>query len=309
VLLGARTARELGRATRNPVLVAAANQVRGSLRGPLGAVLNVGRDRSERDTPGPLASIRPPRTPFNQKITPHRKLAIGSASLDAVRAIKSAYGATVNDVVMAVCAGGLRTWLELHDALPDEPLVGLVPVSIRTGDEEDRWTNRVSMLTTALPTDEPDSVERIRLVHEAMANSKDVFKAMPAEELTDFTEFPPPAVFARAMRLSARLGLGSRLTPGNLVISNVPGPRQPLYAAGARLEHYYPISVIMEGQGLNITVQSYLDRLDFGLVACPELVPDVDALLDAILLDIDTLAELAGHRPEPKVKNRSRAAR
>ena len=294
VLLGARTARELGRATRNPALVAAANQVRGSLRGPLGTVLNLGRDRGEeRDVPPPLPSVRPPRTPFNDKITPHRKLAIGSASLPAVKAVKAAFGATVNDVVMAVCAGGLRTWLELHDALPDDPLVALVPVSIRTGEEEDRWTNRVSMLSTRLPTDEPDPLTRVLRVHEAMTSSKDMFRALPAEELTDFAEFPPPAVFARAMRLSARLRLGSRLAPGNLVISNVPGPRQPLYAAGARLEHYYPVSVIMEGQGLNITVQSYLDRLDFGLVACPELVPDVDDLLKAILGEIDTLARLA----------------
>jgi hypothetical protein len=92
------------------------------------------------------------------------------------------------------------------------------------------------------------------------------------------------------MRLSARLGLGSRTAPGNLVISNVPGPRAPLYAAGARMEHYYPLSVIVEGQGLNITVQSYLDRLDFGVVSCPELVPDVDELLAAILDEITTLA-------------------
>jgi diacylglycerol O-acyltransferase len=300
VLLAARTARELGRATRNPALVAAANQVRGSLRGPLGTVLNVGRDRGEeRDVPGPLASMRPPRTPFNDTITAHRSLAIASASLDTVRAIKTHFGATVNDVVMAVCAGGLRTWLELHDALPDEPLVALVPVSIRTGEEADRWTNRVSMLTTALPTDEPDPVARIRRVHDAMASSKELFQALPAERLTDFTEFPPPAVFARAMRLSARLRLGSRLTPGNLVISNVPGPRRPLYAAGARLEHYYPVSVIMEGQGLNVTVQSYLDRLDFGVVACPELVPDVEVLLRAILDEIDALAAYAGQSAAP----------
>jgi len=295
VLLMARTAGEVGMATRNPALVAAADQVRGSLRGPLGALLNLGRDRGvERDTPPALPSARPPRTPFNDKITPHRRLAIGSASLDAVKAIKTAYGATVNDVVMAVCAGGLRTWLERHDALPDDPLVALVPVSIRTGEESERWTNRVSMLLAVLPTDEPDPVERIRRVHDAMASSKEVFQALPAERLTDFAEFPPPAVFARAMRLSARLRLGSRLTPGNLVISNVPGARKPLYAAGARLEHYYPVSVIMEGQGLNITVQSYLDRLDFGLICCPELVPDVDDLLDAILGDIDTLAKMAG---------------
>jgi WS/DGAT/MGAT family acyltransferase len=291
VLLAARTARELGTATRNPALVAAANQVRGSLRGPLGAVLNLGRDRGEeRDRATPLPSVRPPRTPFNDQITPHRRLAIGSASLDDVKAIKSALGVTVNDVMMAVCAGGLRSWLEEHDALPEDALVALVPVSTRTGQETDRWTNRVSMLLTALPTDEADPVERVRRVHEAMANSKDLFQALPAERLTDFAEFPPPAVFARAMRLSARLRLGSRLAPGNLVISNVPGPRRPLYAAGARLLHYYPVSVIMEGQGLNITVQSYLDRLDFGLVSCPELVPDVDDLLAAILRDIDELA-------------------
>ena len=290
LLLTARSAREIGQATRNPALVAAANQLRGSLRGPLGAVLNVGRDRGEdRDAPPTLPSVRPPRTPFNDRITPHRRLAIGSASFSAIKAIKTTYGATVNDVVMAVCAGGLRTWLESHDALPADPLVGLIPVSVRTGSEAERWTNRISMLSTILPTDVEDPVERIHRVHEAMATSKELFGALPAERLTDAAEFPPPAVFARAMRLSARLRLGSRLIPGNLVISNVPGPRRPLYAAGARLEHYYPISAIIEGQGLNITVQSYEDRLDFGLVACPELVPDLDELLRAILLGIDEL--------------------
>ncbi len=299
VLLGARTALEIGQATRNPVLVHAANEVRHSLRGPLGTVLNLGRDRAKERDDGPvLPAGRPPRTPFNAPITQHRKLAIGSASLDSVKAIKSAFGATVNDVVIAACAGGLRTWLELHEALPDAPLVGLVPVSVRTGEESDRWTNRVSMLSAVLPTDEADPVVRIRRVHDAMSESKELFRALPAERLTDAAQFPPPAVFARAMRLSARLHLGSRLSPGNLVISNVPGPRAPLYAAGARLEHYYPVSVIMEGQGLNITVQSYLDRLDFGLVACPDLMPDVDALLDAILVGIDELARLAGHDPD-----------
>jgi diacylglycerol O-acyltransferase / wax synthase len=291
VLLGARTAHEMGQATRNPTLIAMGDQVRRSLSGPLGTVMNLGRNRGDdRDPPPRLPSMRPPRTPFNRPIGPHRKLAIGSASLDAAKMIKKAYGATVNDVVLAVCAGGLRTWLARHDALPDEPLVALVPVSIRTGEETDRWTNRVSMLSTVLPTDEPDPVERVRRVHDAMASSKDIFGALPAERMTDFAEFPPPAVFARAMRLSARLHLGSRLVPGNVVISNVPGPRQALYAArGARLEHYFPVSVITEGQGLNMTVQSYLDRLDFGLLCDPDLVPDLDVMLDAILADLEAL--------------------
>jgi diacylglycerol O-acyltransferase / wax synthase len=296
VLLGAQTAREIGYATRNPALIATANQVRRSLRGPLGTVANLGRNRGEdRDPPPRLPSVRPPRTPFNRPIGPHRALAIGSASLDTVKAIKNAHGATVNDVVLAVCAGGLRTWLARQDALPDDPLVALVPVSIRTGKETDRWTNRVSMLSTALPTDEADPVRRLRHVHDGMAAMKDIFRALPAEQLTDFTEFPPPAVFARAMRLSARLRLGSRLALGNLVISNVPGPRRPLYAAkGARLEHYFPVSLITEGQGLNITVHSYLDRLDFGIVCDPDLVPDVDAVRDAILADVEALVGSTG---------------
>jgi WS/DGAT/MGAT family acyltransferase len=213
-----------------------------------------------------------------------------------VKQIKTALGATVNDVVMAVCAGALRTWLELHDALPDDPLIALVPVSIRTGEETNKWTNRVSMLTTVLPTDEEDPVKRVGRVHDAMASSKDLFKALPAERLTDFAEFPPPAVFARAMRLGARLRLGERLAPGNLVISNVPGARTPLYAAGARLLHYYPVSTVTEGQGLNITVQSYLDILDFGLVSCRELVPDLTVMLDAIIEEIATLATASGSK-------------
>jgi diacylglycerol O-acyltransferase len=305
LLLAARTAREIGNATRNPALAGTANQLRKSLRGPLGTVLNLGRNRGEvRDPPPQLPNARPPRTPFNRPIGPHRKLAIGSTSLDTAKAIKNAYRASVNDVVLAVCAGGLRTWLMHHDALPDDPLVALVPVSIRTGEETDRWTNRVSMLSAVLPTDEPDAGRRLRRVHDAMASSKNIFNALPGERLTDFAEFPPPAVFARAMRLSARLHLGSRLVLGNVVISNVPGPRHPLYTAqGARLEHYFPVSVITEGQGLNITVQSYLDRLDFGLVCDPDLVPDVDALLDAILNELTvlqrTLSEAAHdqHRP------------
>ena len=297
VQLSARTAREIGHATRNPALVATANQVRRSLGGPLGTVLNLGRNHGDdRDPPPPLPSVRPPRTPFNQPIGPHRKLAISSTSLDAVKAIKNAYGTTVNDVVLAACAGGLRAWLQHHDALPEDPLVALVPVSIRTGEESDRWTNRVSMLSTVLPTNEPDPIRRLAQVHDAMASSKDIFRALPAERLTDFAEFPPPAVFARAMRVGARLRLGSRLAPGNLVISNIPGPRRSLYAAnGARLEHYFPVSVITEGQGLNITIQSYLDRLDFGLIGDPDLVPDLDAMLDAILADVEVLARAAGY--------------
>ncbi|MCA1831072.1 MAG: wax ester/triacylglycerol synthase family O-acyltransferase, partial [Actinobacteria bacterium] len=298
LLLSARALRELGEATRNPVLIESARQWRRSLRGPLGSLLNVGRKREEeRDPPPTVPTALAPRTPFNAPITPHRKFAFRAASLQTVKAIKNALGATVNDVVMAVCAGALRTYLEKRGALPDAPLTTMIPVSIRTGQETDKWTNRVSGLVSLLPTDEPDPVERVRKVHEAMISSKELFNAIPADMLTDFAQFPSPAMFTRAMRMFVRWRLAERMSPPvNLVISNVPGPREPLYAAGARLLHYFPVSTIVDGQGLNITVQSYLDSLDFGLVACRELVPDLWDLADDIVREIDELAVAAGVR-------------
>jgi WS/DGAT/MGAT family acyltransferase len=294
VVLATRTVRELGRTTRNPVIVAAANQVRDGLRGPLGAVLNVGRQRSpEGQAVGPLPTSGAPRTPFNATITAHRRFAYRSTSLEMVKGIKNALGATVNDVVMAACAGGLRTWLDSHGALPDTPLIAMVPVSIRTGEESEKWTNRVSGIFAALPTDEPDPLQRVALVHDSMVDAKQLFDAVPADALTDFAQFPPPAVFARAMRTATRLTARFAL-PVNVVISNVPGPRDALYTAGAKLLHYYPVSTIVDGQGLNITVQSYLDTLDFGLIACRELVPDLWEMLDAIIDDLEGLAKATG---------------
>ncbi|HEX4903857.1 MAG TPA: wax ester/triacylglycerol synthase family O-acyltransferase [Acidimicrobiales bacterium] len=297
LLLTARTLREVGKATSNPVIVAAANQIRGSLRGPLGAVLNIGRNRdAEPDTP-PIAlpTLRAPRTSFNATITPHRKFAFRSTSLESIKAVKNALGATVNDVVMAVCAGGLRTYLDSRGELPEIPLVAMVPVSIRTGEETEKWTNRVSAIIAEIPTHIDDPIERVRAVHESMVASKMLFDAIPASTLTEFSSFSPPQVFTRAMRMATRFQLGNRFQmPVNVTISNVPGPRQPLYSAGSRLLHYYPVSTIAEGQGLNITVQSYLDVLDFGLVSCRELLPDVWDLTDMIVDDLELLCKAAG---------------
>lgn len=296
LVLGARTARRLGEATGNPVLRATGDQLRSSLRGPLGSLLNVGRSLPEErdEAPRPLPQ-RAPKAPFNASISPHRSFAYRSVSLDAVKAIKSAIGCTLNDVVMATCAGGLRTYLERREALPAEPLVAMVPVSIRTGEEAERWTNRVSAIFANLPTDEPDPFARITRVNESMTMAKGLHDALPADQLTEFADFPPPAVFARASRMATRFQLGNRANMGvNLVISNVPGPREPLYMAGAKLAHYIPVSAVAEGQGLNITVQSYCDVLDFGLVGCARLVPDIDDLLEDLVVELESLAKAAG---------------
>ncbi|MGI8754443.1 MAG: WS/DGAT/MGAT family O-acyltransferase, partial [Acidimicrobiales bacterium] len=301
LLLGIRTARDIGQATRNPVLVAAADQMRSGLRGPLGALLNRGRTREAAGEAVGARPSRAPKTPFNAVISPHRRLALRSLPLADVKELKNAMGATVNDVVMAMCAGGLRTWLEAHGGLPDEPLVAMVPVSVRTGDEVERWTNRVSAIFATIPTDESDPLVRLAKMHDAMVESKQMFDAIPADQLTEFAAFPPPAVFAQAMRTATRLStrFGS---PVNLVISNVPGPRETLYSAGAELQHYYPVSTITDGQGLNITVQSYRDTLDLGLVACRELVPDVWDLAQYMVDDLAAMSEAAGLKSRPVVK-------
>ena len=232
-----------------------------------------------------------PHTPWNRAITAHRRFAMRSTSLENIKALKDATGCTVNDVVMAICAGALREYLLRHDALPDKPLRAMVPVSIRTGEEEDPWTNRVSSIVAELPTDCADPLERVKRCHEAMNAAKRQMDLIPATAVTDISQFTSPVVATSAMRLVTRLRLANRgvTMPANVVISNVPGPRQPLYFAGARLDNYIPVSTIAEGMGLNITVHSYLDRLDFGLIACRELVPD---LWDMVDLHIDEIARL-----------------
>ena len=131
---------------------------------------------------------------------------------------------------MAICAGGLREYLLAHDALPDRPLRAMVPVSIRTGEEADPWTNRVSAIVADLPTDCDDPLERVARCRAAMLDAKRLLDLVPADELVDMTQFSAPVLATAAVRLASRLRLADRVAqPFNLVISNVPGPRQPLY--------------------------------------------------------------------------------
>lgn len=249
-------------------------------------------DHAER----PSLPITPaPPTPWNKSITAHRRFAMRSASLSNLKRLKDATGGTLNDVVMAVCTGALRQYLIEHDALPDSPLRAMVPVSIRTGKEEDPWTNRVSSIFAELPTTCEDPLARVQLCREAMNEAKRQFDLIPAEALAEATDYTSPVVAASALRLVARAKLSDRFnTPINVVISNVPGPRQPLYFAGAKLDAYIPVSTISENVGLNITVHSYEDRLDFGIICDRDLVPDVWHLVDLHIEEIARLFEATG---------------
>ena len=219
--------------------------------------------------------FRAPKTMFNVPIGGARRVAAQSWPLARIRAVKSAAGVTVNDVVLAMCSGALRAYLIEHDALPDTPLVAMVPVSLRAEHEQDAGGNMVGTILCNLATDMADPAMRLDAINTSMRDNKKVFAELPRTQ---------------ALALSAFLvsGIAFALLPGfvssapppfNIVISNVPGAREPLYWNGARLDGNYPLSIALDGQALNITLTNNADNLDFGLVGCRRSIPHLQRLL------------------------------
>jgi len=213
--------------------------------------------------------------------------------LDQVKAVKNAFGVSVNDVVMAMCAGALRRWLCDQQALPAVPLIAMIPVSVRDPASRGTLGNKVSAMLAALPTQVDDPGRRLQIVHAATKIAKAQQAAIPQGLVDQISDFSPPALTARAARVVYATGLLHRLPPFNLTISNVPGPNVPVYLCGARLLAHYPVSVVTDGQGLNITLVGYLGQLHFGLVCCRELVPDVDTLAGFLVAELDLLVKAA----------------
>jgi diacylglycerol O-acyltransferase len=236
----------------------------------------------------------PPRTSFNGRISPHRRFAFGKLALDEVKKVKDLHNCTVNDVVVSICAGAVRRWLLEHDDLPAEPLVAQIPVSVRTGEQMGTFGNRILLMSAPFYTDEADPIVRLEKTHESMVDLKERHRALPAQLLQDANHFIPPAVFHRAARLTFRLSTSGAGRPAwNLVVSNVPGPQSPLYCAGARLVSNYPVSVITDGMGLNITVMSYNGEMDFGIVADRDQMPDLWKLLGWLQEELEGLKSAA----------------
>jgi diacylglycerol O-acyltransferase / wax synthase len=243
--------------------------------------------------PGPTNLVAP-KTSFNAPVTPHRRFVFGKLPLADVKAVKNAHGVTVNDVVVSICAGAVRDWLIEHDELPEDPLVAQIPVSVRTDEQFGTYGNRILLMAAPLHTEVADPVERLQATHESLLVMKERHRALPAALLQDANHFVPPAVFARAARLTFAFSTSRTGRPTwNLVISNVPGPQFPLYLAGAKLEANYPVSVITDGMGLNITVMSYMGSLDFGIVADRDQMPDLEFVMESLGRELDAL------RPAP----------
>jgi diacylglycerol O-acyltransferase len=251
----------------------------------------VARDGEER--PGMLDLA--PETLFSRAITSHRAVAYGSAPLDVVKRIKRAFGVTVNDVVLGASALAVRRYLEARDALPDKPLICTVPISLKTETEKKELSNKVTTMSVRLPTHLADPAEVLRAVHRETADAKQVFEAVDANLVPQWLEMTPPILTALAARLYSDYDLADKTPPMmNLAVSNMMGPPVPLYFGGARVEAVYPMGPVGEGMGLNLTVLSNMGRLDLGVLACRNLVPDPWEIANHFtesVRELETLAE------------------
>jgi diacylglycerol O-acyltransferase len=226
-----------------------------------------------------------PRTIFNVPIGGARRVAAQSWPIERVMAIKKAAGVTLNDVVLAMCGGALRAYLLEQKALPDRPLIAMVPVSLREEGSANSGGNQVGALLASLATDREDPAERLAEVSASMSRNKAVFKELPKLQQVALSAFNVSPLLLSLVSPA----LGSAAPPFNLVISNVPGSREPLYWRGARMDGNYPLSIALDGQALNITLSNNADNLDFGLVGCRRSVPSLQRLLGHLE---DSLSEL-----------------
>src|SRR4051794_18185846 len=238
-----------------------------------------------------------PTSPYNVQIGPHRRFAWADGDLGHFKAIKSALGGTVNDVVLTVVTGALRTHMQAngHDVDGIE-LKAMVPMSVRAEAERGALGNRVTAMYAPLPVHAADPVERFRIVHEAMKGLKDSGQAVGAELITQLAGFAPPTVLAQASRLQSQQRMF------NVVVTNVPGPQFPLYMLGRRLLRLYPQVPLVRNTALGIAIMSYDGTLNFGLLGDYDALPDLDDLAAALR---DAIAELAAAAGVPRANGRA----
>jgi len=238
-----------------------------------------------------------PRTPLNVAITNQRSFAARSLPLAEVKAMAKRSGASLNDVVLAICAGALKRYLADYDCVPDKPLVAGVPVSLREAGNTDP-NNQVSMMMVNLATTIDDPLERLMAINASANVGKKLQGNVKGAMPTDFPSLGVPWLMSGLVSLYGRSRLANRLPPVvNVAISNVPGPQFPLYFAGAKLAGFFPVSIPGHGIALNMTVQSYNGSLEVGLTACRRALPDVADLADYVVEEHRKLRDLIAAMP------------
>jgi len=240
-----------------------------------------------------------PRTPLNAAITGERSFAGVSMPLAEIKALAAAHDAKINDVVLALCSGALRLYLAGRGALPDEPLIAAVPISLReSGNTE--YNTQATMVRVSLATDIADPVARLGAIRDAASSAKSTTQRTKAILPIDFPAIGTPWLLQGLASIYGRTRLADHIPPlANVVISNVPGPPVPLYFAGAKIAQYWPLSIVQHGLGLNITVESYAGDLGFGITAASSAVPDPHRIAAAVLA---AWKELKRHTPRSRKK-------
>jgi diacylglycerol O-acyltransferase len=284
--------RSLGSSVRTPLRAARA------LRETVTALGRLSRMGAAGEAIPPALPFQAPRTSLNRAVTPRRCFAFAEVPLARVKAVRKVFDVTVNDVVLALCSGALRRYLETRGEPTDEPLVAAVPVSTRSEHQMGRLGNVVSGLFASLATDVADPVERLRAVSAATRSAKRLYETGIEDAAMRWASVPRPLEVALAVRFLSWLHLSQRLPPiFNLLISNVPGPPGPLYAGGAKLVACYPMGPLVDRVALNITVMSYADGVGFGFLTCPDVVRDPWAIAAGVRDALDELLPSPGARP------------
>ena len=251
----------------------------------------------EISSPSKLKNLRDsillaPRTPFNQQISSTRSFATVSVPSAMVKRVARGFNVSLNDVVMAMCSGALREMLEKVQQLPKQSLIAAMPVSLRNKGNTDS-NNQISMVQCSLATDIADPLLRLQAIRISTAQIKDRVAAFKNMIPTDFPGLAAPIWASGLSRIWASGRVAEKLPPlANVIISNVPGPPIPLYLAGAKLRHYYPVSIVTHGLALNITVQTYAGSLEFGITACSDIVRKPEQLAAALAQSLHELSEL-----------------
>ena len=235
------------------------------------------------------AGLNPaPETPLNVDIGPHRRFVDVASQLEDFKLVKNAFGGTVNDVVLAVVAGALRSFLISRGVrTAGMEMRALVPVSVRAADEHHQGGNRIVVMRGPLPVYIADPIQRLRFVSHAMDGLKESKQALGAEVIAGVQNFAPPTILAQA----SRLNFSTRLF--NLLVTNVPGPQFPLYVLGREMLEAYPVAFLPENHGLAIAIMSYNGQMNFGLLGDFDALPDIDAIGQSIAEELATFVSLA----------------
>jgi WS/DGAT/MGAT family acyltransferase len=267
-----------------------ARGVRAVLRGPRAVAERVGESLVALGGLAWKTGLQPaPTSLFNVPIGPHRRFTWVRGSLDEYKAVKNALGGTVNDVVLAVVAGALGRYMRLHGEDTDgAELRAMIPVSIRADIDRGALGNRVAAMWAPLPVGITDPVERLAAISAVMREVKDSGQAVGAQVLTRLSGFAPTTIMSQAARLQARQRLF------NLVVTNVPGPQQPLYLLGRKLEGLFPMVPLAQNTALGIAIMSYNGQLSFGLAGDYDALADIGTLADELRASIEELASAAG---------------